>query len=178
METVIEEVRTLVVALRAASYKQREPLKERLLVLAGGPFGAQVRDVLESLKRGELLEVQWEIEEVVDATSPKADVEAPPAPVEPPKVEEPEDPNRPLTSKDLVMIYDDPRGLVLHKTKTGPERWFATQFDPQTKQPQTFELHPEEIIQLKQTLAGSPHWVLGSGVITAPASALSRPPGR
>jgi hypothetical protein len=76
------------------------------------------------------------------------------------------------------MIYDDPRGLVLHKTKTGGERWFATQFDPQTRQPQTFELHPEEIAQLKQTLAGSPHWVLGSGVITAPAAALGRPPGR
>lgn len=178
MESVAEEVRTLVAALRAASYKDREPLKARLLVLAGGAQGAAVRDQLESLKRGELLEVQWEIEEVVDATAPKA--AAPPAkPAPPPAPEEPpEDPNRPLTSKDLVMIYDDPRGLVLHKTKAGPERWFATQFDPRTKQPQTFELHPEEIAQLKQSLAGSPHWVLGSGVLTAPAGAIPRPPGR
>ena len=178
MESVLEEVRTLVGTLRTASYTQREPLKERLIALSAGAVGAQVRDLLESMKRGELLEVQWEIEEVIDATAPKAAAPPPPAPVEPPKAEEPEDPNRPLTSKDLVMIYDDPRGLVLHKTKTGGDRWFATQFDPQTRQPQTFELHPEEIAQLKQTLAGSPHWVLGSGVITAPAAALGRPPGR
>ncbi len=173
----MEEVDRLVAQLRTASYTAREPIKQALIVHAGGPDGVRVREHLESVKRGELLEVQWEIEEVIEATAPK--VVAPPKPKEEPKPEPPpEDPNRPLTSKDLVMIYDDPRGLVLHKTKQGPERWFATQFDPRSGQPQTFELQAAEIAQLKQQLVGSPHWVLGSGVIPAAAPLPTRPPGR
>lgn len=172
----MEEVDRLVALLRSASYSAREPLKQQLIALAGGENGARVREHLEAAKRGELLELQWEIEEVIEATAPK--VEPPPKPKEEPKPEVKEDPNRPLTSKDLTLIYDDPRGLVLHKTKAGPERWFATQFDPQSGQPQTFELQPAEIAQLKQQLAGSPHWVLGSGVIAAPGPLPVRPPGR
>ena len=44
--------------------------------------------------------------------------------------------------------------------------------------PQTFELQAAEISQLKQQLAGSPHWILGSGVIPATAPVPTRPPGR
>ncbi|HHO54592.1 MAG TPA: hypothetical protein ENK18_27885 [Deltaproteobacteria bacterium] len=61
------------------------------------------------------------------------------------------------------MVYNDPRGLVLHKTKTG-DRWIATQRDPRTGQPQSFELHPTEVDQLKAQLQGSPYWVIGAGV--------------
>ncbi len=173
----MEPVDRLVAQLRTASYSAREPIKQQLIVLAGGEDGVRVREHLETLKRGELLEVQWEIEEVIEATAPKVVPAA--KPKEEPKPEPKDDPNRPLTSKDLVMIYDDPRGLVLHKTKAGPERWFATQFDPKSGQPQTFELQAMEIAQLKQQLAGSPHWVLGSGVIPATAGAMpARPPGR
>ena len=54
-----------------------------------------------------------------------------------------------LTAADLDMVYQDPRGLVLHRTKTG-ERWFATQVDPRTGQPGTFELHRQEVDGLKE----------------------------
>ena len=76
---------------------------------------------------------------------------------EPPKEEVP----KKLNPSDLVLVYDDPRGLLLHRTKTG-DRWFATQADPRTQQPQTFELRAQEISQLKVQLAGSPYWVLGA----------------
>lgn len=168
----MEEVDKLVEALRKASYTGREPIKQELLALARGPNGQAVREHLEAVKRGELLEVQWEIEEVVEATAPKKTepakkVEAPPPP---PAPEAPADPNRPLTAKDLTLVYDDPRGLMLHKAKVG-DRWFATQFDPRTGQPQTFELHPQEIAQLKTQLAGSPYWVLGAGGVSAAPAA-------
>lgn len=84
----------------------------------------------------------------------------------PPKAEEPPpaDPQKGqrLSAKDLDLIYDDPRGLALHRTKDG-KRWFATQVDPYTRQPQTFELHPSEITQIKTQLQGSPYWLLGAG---------------
>ena len=177
----MEEVDRLVAALAKASYADRESIKAQLLELARGPSGAAVRDQLDSAKRGQLLEVQWEIEEVIDATAPKK--AEPPKKVEPPP-EPPPDPNRPLTAKDLVLVYDDPRGLLLHKSKVG-DRWFATQADPRTGQPQTFELHPQEIAQLRTQLKDSPYWVLGAGTAAAtpsvsPAATMpgARGPGR
>jgi hypothetical protein len=41
------------------------------------------------------------------------------------------------------------------------DRWFATQVDPRSGQPQTFELHASEVSQLKMQLMGSPYWVTG-----------------
>ncbi len=161
----MNHIDALIVELRAASYSARDAIKTTLIALAGGPAGAPVREHLESLKKGELLEIQWEIEEVLEAVTPKKEVVAPPSP---PKAEPPPDPNRPLKASDLTLVYDDPRGLMLHKAKVG-ERWFATQFDPRTQQPQTFELQPAEIAQLKTQLAGSPHWILGSAAATAAA---------
>jgi hypothetical protein len=162
----MEEVDRLIEALRKAPWKEREAVKAQLVSLAQGDGGARVREHLEAAKRGELLEVQWEIEEVIEATAPKQ--AAPPAAeaVPAPEPEPAPDPNRPLTAKDLTLVYDDPRGLLLHKSKVG-DRWFATQMDPRTGQPQTFELHPQEIAQLKQQLAGSPYWVLGAGGLSA-----------
>lgn len=155
----------LIVRLRA-EIDDPDAIKAELVALASGPDGARVREHLESQAKLELLEVQWELEEVVEEATPA--VEAPPAP-EPEKPEDPaddetvDDPNRPLTSADLNLVYDDPRGLMLHKTKKGPDRWFATQVDPRTGQPQTFELHATEIQQLKAQLDGSPYWLLGAG---------------
>ncbi|NOY27382.1 MAG: hypothetical protein GXP62_16065, partial [Oligoflexia bacterium] len=74
-----------------------------------------------------------------------------------------DDINRPLTSADLDAVYDDPNGLMLHKSKVG-DRWFATQVDPQTGQPQTFELQPYEVKQLQTQLKGSPYWLVGAGL--------------
>lgn len=177
----MEEVDRLVAALRQAPWDAREPIKKDLQARAAGPAGAKVREHLENLKRGELLEVQWEIEEVLEAVTPKqAEPPKKEAPAPPP--EAPPDPNRPLTAKDLVLAYDDPRGLLLHKTKAGPERWFATQADPRTGQPQTFELHAQEIAQLKGQLANSPYWVIGvqgaGPTVAAAKPPLGKPPGR
>lgn len=154
----MQDIEDLVKALRTATLAGREDIKAQLVALAAGEQGARVRDALEHLKRGELLEVQWEIEEVLEAAAPKAPAPAaPPPPSEPPTPENP----RQLSMKDLVTVYDDPRGLLLHRTKVG-ERYFATQADPYTGQPQTFEIPAHEFNALKTKLAGSPYWVLGA----------------
>lgn len=172
----MELVDTLVARLRAASYAEREAIKEEMVAAIRGPGGPAVREAIESARKGELLEVQWELEEVLEMTAPPKPVaDAPAAP--PPPPEPPPDPNRPLSAKDLTLVYDDPRGLLLHKSKVG-ERWFATQVDPRTRQPQTFELHPEEVEGLKAKLAGSPYWVVGGGALdAAPAGAPPKRPG-
>lgn len=170
----MHEVDQLIEALRKASYKEREPLKEQLIALAKGPNGAAVREHIEAAKRGEVLEVQWELEEVVEAAAPPKKEEPKKAEPPPPPPEAPADPNKPLTAKDLTLVYDDPRGLMLHKAKVG-DRWFATQFDPRTGQPQTFELHPQEIQQLKTQLQGSPYWVIGAGGVAAGGAAPVAP---
>lgn len=183
LHDALAAVDALIAALRAASYAGREGVKAEMLTLARGPEGARVREHLEAKKREELLELQWEIEEVLEATAPPKPVVVPEKVEPPPPPPEPEDPNRPLTAKDLVLIYDDPRGLMLHKSKVG-DRWFATQVDPRTGTPQTFELHPQEIAGIKQQLAGSPYWLLGAGgVAAAPAPGAvprtaPRPPGK
>ena len=166
----MQAVDTLIDELRKAAFDAREPIKSKLIALATGADGSLIREHLESVKRGELLELQWEIDDVLSESAPpppepkpddstEAAEEAAPADPDPPE-EEP-DPNAPLTAADLDMVYDDPRGLMLHKSKVG-ERWFATQVDPRTGQPQTFELHAHELDQLKAQLQGSPFWRLGS----------------
>ncbi|MCB9780894.1 MAG: hypothetical protein H6742_20160 [Alphaproteobacteria bacterium] len=134
--------------------------KAALVAACSGADGARARELLENAMKGELLETRWEIEDVLEETTPK---KAAPATPEPEPEPEPEsDPNRPLTAADLDLVYDDPRGLMLHKSKVG-DRWFATQVDPRTGQPQTFELHPQEVQQLKAQLQGSPYWLVGAG---------------
>lgn len=156
MAGLYDELDVLVAALAAASWKERDPIKERLAVLAETfPDRKGVLEHLEQAKRGiQDLEARWEVAEVIEKLTP------PPAP----KPEEPKAPdkNKPLSAADLNLVYDDPRGLMLHKTKVG-ERWFATQRDPRTGQPQTFELRAEEVSQLKMQLTGSPYWVAGAG---------------
>ena len=113
--------------MRKASTEERETLKQQLLELATGASGPAVREAIENCRKGELLEVQWELDDVLEATAPKK--AAPPKPPEAPKPEAPPDPNRPLSAKDLTLVYDDPRGLMIHKSKVG-NRWFLTQVDP------------------------------------------------
>lgn len=153
-DALASRIAELVAGLR----KHDEAAKAELLTLCRGDDAARARDLLESAIKGELLETKWEIEDVLEATAPKKPQAAAPEP-------EPEptpDPNRPLTAADLDLVYDDPRGLMLHKSKVG-ERWFATQIDPRSGQPQTFELHPQEVQQLKVQLRGSPYWLIGAG---------------
>jgi hypothetical protein len=147
----------LVERLKAASFKERDAIKAELLAEASSqPDARATMDHLEQAKRGlPSLELRWEVDEVIEAITP------PPEPPPEPEVEA-DQPNRPLTAADLDVVYDDPRGLLLHKSKRG-NRWFVTQPHPQTGQPQTFELHPQEVAQIKKQLAGSPYWVLGAG---------------
>jgi len=156
----MESIPELVVLLRAADDAGREMLREKLFALCVGENGDRHQDDLRTLARGEVLEVQWEIEEVLEQASP------PEPPPEKPSEDEPEDEpdanDGKLSAADLEMVYQDPRGLVLHRTKAG-ERWFATQVDPQTGQPGTFELQRQEVDSLKSQLAGSPYWLLGKG---------------
>lgn len=153
----MDEVTAWVQRLRTGDPAAMASARKELIALASGPEGARVRDHLDHLKRQELLEVQWEIEEIIEATAPKK----PGQKKAPPPAEPPPDPNRPLSAADLRLVYDDPHGLMLHKSKVG-ERWFATQVDPRTGQPQTFELHSQEVAQLKTQLKGSPYWLLGA----------------
>lgn len=158
MSDGVQALDGLVQRLAAAGWKERDAIKAELIAVAGSIERGTAVARLEDLKKDLVLEVRWEIDEVIDALAP------PPAAPEPESEpeEEPEDPNRPLSAADLKLVYDDPRGFTLHKHKTA-DRWFATQRDPRTGQPQTFELHPQEIEQLKKQLTGSPYWVLGSG---------------
>ena len=153
METVDAQIEELVAALKGRDEASRAPLLDQITALCRGAHGERARGHVESVARGQVLEIQWELEDIVEATTPPKPGEVAPEPEAAP-------PNRPLTAADLEVIYDDPRGLVLHRTHAG-DRWFATQVDPRTRQPQTFELHPDEIRQLKAQLANSPYWVLG-----------------
>jgi len=166
METVDAQIEELVAALKGLDEASRAPLLDQITALCRGAHGERARGHVESVARGQVLEIQWELEDIVEATTPPKPGEVAPEPEAAPPAPEPgaappePDPNRPLTAADLEVIYDDPRGLVLHRTHAG-DRWFATQVDPRTRQPQTFELHPDEIRQLKAQLANSPYWVLG-----------------
>ena len=165
----MDAIDQLIAKLRTANFADRSGIKSQLLALATSDDASVVREHLESIKRGELLEIQWEIDDILEESAP-----APIEPIEEPEVEstaeevdttteseaEAADPNAALTAADLDMVYDDPRRFMLHKSKVG-ERWFATQVDPQTGQPQTFELHAHEIEQIKGQLQGSPYWRIG-----------------
>jgi len=166
--------------LKSAHWKEREAIKEELLaIVRGAAEPGEVREQLDNLRKGLALELRWEVEEVLELTAPKpvAAPEAEAAAVPEPEPE-PEDPNRPLSMSDVDVVFDDPRGLQLLKTKRGPERWFAVQADPRTGRPQTFELRPEEVAQLRTQLASSPFWMLGAGASAPAAKAPApKPPG-
>ena len=153
-----EALDALVDRLAGATWKEREPIKKEIQDLAATL--ADRKAVLEHLaaKKKDIadLEARWEVDEVIEALTP------PPVKQEPPPEEKKPGAEKQLSAADLVLVYDDPRGLLLHRTKAPPDRWFATQRHPQTGQPQTFELRAEEVTQLKTQLTGSPYWVIGA----------------
>ena len=163
IDQMAEAVLAQVAGLRGADFDTVERIKSELIALCQGENGSRARDALDTIKRGELLEVQWEIEEVLEATEPQPADEPEPEPTPEPEPEpEEDDPNRPLTAADLVAVYDDPTtGILLHRTKKG-DRWFLTQVDPMSGQPRTMPLHPEDVKQIKAQLGGSPYWILGA----------------
>ncbi|MCB9746077.1 MAG: hypothetical protein H6740_26110 [Alphaproteobacteria bacterium] len=150
----MEHIDALIQRLRATDDDDvREAIQAELIELAKGPEGSSVREHLESVARREVLEVQWALEEVVEAATPKKDPPPPPPKAAEVKEESPKDaPKRGrLDPRDLEMVYQDPRGLAIHRTKDG-KRWFLTQVDPYTGQPLTRELNDSEITQLKGQL--------------------------
>lgn len=155
----LEALDALIARLKESDWKSRDAVKAELLAVASAePDRAGVEEHLAEAKKSLALELRWEIDEVVEDLQPPPE----PEPEEEPEEEAPPDDGR-LKASDLQLLYDDPRGIRVHKTKKGPDRWFLTQMDPYTGQPRMMELHPQEIEQLKQELAGSPYWVLGSG---------------
>ncbi len=166
----MDAVDQLISALRGASIGERPGIKAQIVTMAKAEDSSAVREHLETIKRGELLEIQWEIDDILEESAPPApqteeepeisDTDEETEPTTDPE-SEPADPNAPLTAADLDMVYDDPRGFMLHKSKVG-DRWFATQVDPRTGQPQTFELHAHELEQIKGQLQGSPYWRIGN----------------
>ena len=158
----MEKIAALVGEIQGASSERKKAILVELEELCRSADADEARSAVEKNARSQILTIQWELEEILERTAPP--------PVEPPPVVEEESNESPeaeessqpgaINPSDVEMVYEDPRGLILHRTKTG-DRWLATQMDPRTGQPQTFELHPQEIEQLKVQLANSPYWVLG-----------------
>ena len=65
----MEAINTLIDALRTANHDARTDIKAEIIALAKGDDGSAVREHLENLKRGELLEIQWEIDDVLDESA-------------------------------------------------------------------------------------------------------------
>ena len=144
----MEEVERLVASIAGASGDEKEKILATLEELCMGPNGDDVVGQIEKSARSQILTVQWELEELIEKVRPPAVEE----PVEEEPAEDAGDPG------EMRMVYNDPRGLVLH-TNGDQSRWLATQVDPRTGQPQTFELHSSEVDQLRMQLMGSPYWV-------------------
>jgi len=154
----MEQIDELIERLKQVGWKERDAVRADLLSAAkAAPDPDAVRTHLEDAQSGLSLELRWELDEVIEALTPE-----PEEPEEAPEEEPEEDPNRRLSAADLTLVYHDPRGFMLHKTKKG-ERWLATEVDPRSGQPATYELRKQEIDVLKQRLEGSPYWVIGSG---------------
>ncbi|MFT7517880.1 MAG: hypothetical protein ACI9MC_000004 [Kiritimatiellia bacterium] len=167
MGTFVEQAQVEVILARFAQvgWKERDGVKAELIA-ACTPISnkSSLFEFFEEAKKTMKLDLRWELDEVIEALQPVPEPEEDEEEEEAVEEveEEPADPNVPLQMSDLNMVYDDPRGLVVYKHRTS-ERWFAAQPDPATGQPRMFELHPTEVEQLKQQLAGSPYWMLGSG---------------
>ena len=159
----MEAIGQLIQEIQGAKSDRQKEIYAELENFCRGENDKEARSSIEKHARAQILTIQWELEELLERTAPAPVVEPEPEGTEEAVEQEdppPPDPNAPLTAADVEVVYEDPRGLVLHRTKSG-NRWLATQVDPRTGQPQTFELHPQEIDQLKGQLANSPYWVLG-----------------
>ncbi|MFT5353968.1 MAG: hypothetical protein ACI9KE_001168 [Polyangiales bacterium] len=146
----------------------------RLNELIDGRMSSAARHIIEDLARKEPLEFKWKIETLLEDTAPPeppkpepvpdaaADAAAETAPTAPPEPapELPADPGvvAPLRPEDLIQVFDDPRGLMIHRHAIDG-RWFLTQVDPSTEQPQTMELDAAQRGQVQQELAGNPGWI-------------------
>ena len=121
-----EKIQGLIVLLRSDDDDQVEKAKAELLSLGEASGKKAVYNYLESLKRTEVLTVQWEIEEVMEALIP---------PKEELNAEEDDDPTkRQLRLSELELVAQHPQaGIALYRSKVDP-RWVFMQRDPYTGQ--------------------------------------------
>lgn len=179
-----DELKDTVTALLRIIRHERDQWDAGVAKLRGyieGPMKSAARHIIEDAGKREPLELQWRIEELLEDTAPPPPPEpkkpepvaetAPEAEPEAAAPEAPADPGvvAPLRPEDLVPIYDDPRGLMLHRHRIDG-RWFLTQINPMSGQPQTMELNAGQRGQVQQELAGSPHWLEKEWDVNPPPS--------
>jgi len=149
---------SLIEKLRATENMDlREEIKASIISHADEFGASNLREYVESALKKELLEVKWELEDVVDALSPKSPSSEPEPEPEPQPTEE-EDPSRLLRPSELELVYQDPAGLRLFRSKID-DRWVVSQIDPRIGQPVTYEVSTEDVQRIKSQLAGSPYWI-------------------
>ena len=151
----MEVVDALIARLRSTDDDDvRDELKAEMVALGDTLGRSSLRGYVESALKEELLEVKWELEEVIEALAPpKKDDEPEP---EPEPVDDPT--QRALRPSEIDLVYDDPRGLRIYKSKVD-DRWVVSQIDPRVNQPVTYEIPGEEAEPIKTQLAGSPYWL-------------------
>ena len=161
-EDSVEAIQELIAEIQGADPSRQEEIYAALEAMCLGENSQDAMDQIEKQARSQVLTIQWALEELVERCTPETKEVSEPAEEAPPTEEAPpqEDPNAPLTAADVDVVFQDPRGLILYRTKDG-KRWLATQVDPRTGQPQSFEIPPHEVADLKLQLANSPYWVLG-----------------
>ncbi|MFT4976005.1 MAG: hypothetical protein ACI8S6_001900 [Myxococcota bacterium] len=131
----------------------REEIKAEMVAFAEQTSKSDVREYLETAIKEELLEVQWELEEVIETLQPpKQQTEPEPEP----EVDDPA--TRALRPSEIELVYNDPRGIRLYKSKID-DRWVVSQIDPRINQPVTYELPGSEAENIKAQLEGSPYWL-------------------
>ena len=125
IEELESTVQSLIEEIRSDDDDRIEGAKQQLLTLAQSSGLHTIYNMLESIKRSEVLVVQWEIQDILEELIP------PDAPEE----EEEDDPTkRPLRESELQMVAQVPQqGLVLFKSKVDT-RWVLMQIDPYTGQ--------------------------------------------
>ena len=138
-----EKIQALIALIRSEDDDVIEEGKNGLLILAEEVGVHAVFNHLESVKRSEVLLVQWEIEEVMDLLVP-------------PKVEEKKDnqddpTKRALRLSELELKVQHPSGIALYKSKVDT-RWVLMQMDPYTRQVMRQDLTPEQGESVMQKL--------------------------
>ena len=125
IEELESTVQSLIEEIRSDDDERIEGAKQQLLNLAQTSGLHTIYNMLESIKRSEVLVVQWEIQDILEELIPP----------DAPEDEEEDDPTkRPLRESELQMVAQVPQqGLVLFKSKVDT-RWVLMQIDPYTGQ--------------------------------------------
>lgn len=124
-EELEQQIHQLILEIRTEQEDKVEEAKAILIKMADEVGVRKLHSHLESVKRDEILTVQWEIQDVLEELIPPEAAEE----------EEEDDPTkRPLRESELQMMAQVPQqGIVLFKSKVDT-RWVLMQIDPYTGQ--------------------------------------------